>query len=211
MKKMWVKISRAWIPVPAKGDFIQSTILSSANIRVYYDDNFDEKFGSDAKNAIRRILAHTQHVWKWPSLTTKVIFKFDPVVTLIHERWTANHSLYVAIIANRFLPAGLSFQLFFDWSMAAKKSWLLITTNCCLSSISSTAKVWAQWAVVTTNSGFMHLCTQDHSCKGLIHQKWNRSKNTYQAVSCLKWYSTKVSGSVPMVFLLVATLKTMYM
>ena len=45
----------------------------SANIKVFYDVKFSQKFGADVANAIRRILAHAQHVLKWPTLTTKVI------------------------------------------------------------------------------------------------------------------------------------------
>ena len=65
----------------------------SVNIKTIYDDNFKDKFGADAENAIRRILAHTQHVWKWPTLTTKVIFNVSSNVTYIKERWNANDKL----------------------------------------------------------------------------------------------------------------------
>ena len=53
----------------------------SANIKVFYDLNFAAKFGADVKNVVRRVLAHTQHVLKWPSLTTKVIL--NPVYDVV--------------------------------------------------------------------------------------------------------------------------------
>ena len=46
----------------------------SLNVTIRYDDNFKGKFGADAENVIRRVMAHAQNIYQWPSLTTKIIF-----------------------------------------------------------------------------------------------------------------------------------------
>ena len=47
----------------------------SAQLRIYYDEGFANKFGTEAGNAVRRIMAHAQNIWMWSaSLGTKVIF-----------------------------------------------------------------------------------------------------------------------------------------
>ena len=69
--------------------------LFSANIKVFYDTNFAAKFGtgSGSVNAIRRILAHTQHILKWPSLITKVVFNAVYGVEPINEKLNASEPL----------------------------------------------------------------------------------------------------------------------
>ena len=64
----------------------------STNLKGYYDDNFSKMFGSDAKNAVRRILAHTQHMWKWPSLTTKLFFNVSNDIAYKSGNWIAGEN-----------------------------------------------------------------------------------------------------------------------
>lgn len=64
-------------------------------MKAYYDDNFRNKFGDDgAKNAVRRILAHTQHMWKWESITTKLIFNVNSEIDYLKGDWEVGRNLY---------------------------------------------------------------------------------------------------------------------
>jgi hypothetical protein len=65
----------------------------STNLKVFYDDKFFEKFGADTNNSIRRVVAHAQHVFKWPSLTTKIYFNISSDFKHIKERWSAGEKL----------------------------------------------------------------------------------------------------------------------
>ena len=62
-------------------------------LKLGYDDNWNQKFGSDSINAIRRVMAHAQNVWKWPSAPAKVIFDVDPDVRHLPGQWTAANSM----------------------------------------------------------------------------------------------------------------------
>jgi len=61
-----------------------------AQVKIRYDENFKDKFGSDAVNVIRRVVAQAQNIWKWPSLTTSVTFQFDPNVEAVRGRFVAD-------------------------------------------------------------------------------------------------------------------------
>ena len=67
--------------------------ISSANIKIFYDDNFKDKFQGESVNVIRRLIAYAQHIWKYPTLTTKVIFNIDPNIENIPERYNASNSM----------------------------------------------------------------------------------------------------------------------
>jgi hypothetical protein len=67
--------------------------LHSTNVKAIYDNNFLDKFGEDTRNAIRRIVAHAQHVFKWPSLTTKIFLNVSSDFQHINERLSANNKL----------------------------------------------------------------------------------------------------------------------
>jgi hypothetical protein len=56
-------------------------------------EGFAKQFGSDAVNVARRIMAHTQNVWMWPSLTTKVIFEVDQDVRALPGIWNPDNDL----------------------------------------------------------------------------------------------------------------------
>ena len=60
------------------------------NVKAIYDNNFRDKFGDDTNNAIRRVVAHGQHVLKWPSLKTKVFLNVSSDFHYINERWSVN-------------------------------------------------------------------------------------------------------------------------
>ncbi len=65
----------------------------SSTIKLHYDESWAERFGNDSVNAARRVMAHAQNIWMWPSLTTKVIFDIDPEVKAQPGRWTPDHLL----------------------------------------------------------------------------------------------------------------------
>ena len=47
----------------------------SAKLGIYYDEGFANKFGTEAVNVVRRVMAHAQNIWMWSaSLGSKVIF-----------------------------------------------------------------------------------------------------------------------------------------
>ena len=62
-------------------------------MKAIYDDNFRDKFGDDIKNAIRRVVAHAQHMFKWPSLTTKIFLNVSSDFQYIKERLSADNKL----------------------------------------------------------------------------------------------------------------------
>ena len=62
-------------------------------VKAICDANFVAKFGSDTNNAVRRVVAHAQHVYKWPSLKTKIIFDVSPGVQTIEEKLTAGEDM----------------------------------------------------------------------------------------------------------------------
>ena len=61
-----------------------------SKIKLNYDDAWAEKFEGESVNVARRILAHAQNVWMWPSLSTKVIFDVSPEVKQRPGRWFAD-------------------------------------------------------------------------------------------------------------------------
>jgi hypothetical protein len=65
----------------------------SITLKVNYDDNWNQKFGADSINAMRRCLAHAQNIWMWPSAPSKMIFKVDPDVRQLPGTWTASGSM----------------------------------------------------------------------------------------------------------------------
>ena len=67
--------------------------LTSIKLKLNYDDNWKDKFGADSINAIRRVVAHAQAIWKWSSAPSKLLFDIHPEVTQISGRWTAQDSL----------------------------------------------------------------------------------------------------------------------
>ena len=65
----------------------------SATVKLHYDLGIKQRFGSDAENMARRVMAHAQNVFMWKSLTTKVIFKVHSEVRLIKEECHPSSSL----------------------------------------------------------------------------------------------------------------------
>jgi hypothetical protein len=63
-------------------------------VKAKYDDAFRTKFGADAVNAVRRILAFSQNYWKMSaSLGTQIIFAVDPTVQAISGTYVAETDL----------------------------------------------------------------------------------------------------------------------
>ena len=62
-------------------------------LKINYDDNWSAKWGANAINAIRRLLAHAQNVWQWSSAPSKMVFSVDPAVRKLPGTWTASGSL----------------------------------------------------------------------------------------------------------------------
>lgn len=62
-------------------------------MKLHYDLALAQKFGSDAPNMARRVMAHAQNAFFWKSLTTKVIFKVLPDVRAIDEECHPGKSL----------------------------------------------------------------------------------------------------------------------
>ena len=63
-------------------------------MKVKYDDGFRAKFGADAVNAARRVLAFSQNYWKMSaSLGTQIIFAIDPTVQAISGTYVADTDL----------------------------------------------------------------------------------------------------------------------
>ncbi len=63
-------------------------------MKVAYDDNFKAKFGDDAINAARRVMAHAQNLYKLKdSLTTEINFKIDSNVEYKSGKWVADKHL----------------------------------------------------------------------------------------------------------------------
>jgi len=62
-------------------------------MKIRYDDNFAEKFGNDAVNTIRRVVAQAQNIWKWPSLTTSLTFNVDENIEHIPGRFVAENDI----------------------------------------------------------------------------------------------------------------------
>ena len=76
----------------------KSPLITSLRVKAKYDDNFKRKFGSDAVNAARRILAHAQNLWLLrDSLTTVVRFIVDPNVYYIPGQWASKTDMYAYI------------------------------------------------------------------------------------------------------------------
>jgi len=68
-------------------------LITRAKIKLHFDEGWAERFGSDAINVARRVTAHAQNVWMWPSLTTKVIFDIHPEVKALPGRWNTDTDL----------------------------------------------------------------------------------------------------------------------
>ena len=62
-------------------------------LKLSYDDAWREKFGADSVNAIRRVLAHAQTMWKYPTAPAKLYFDIDPEVRQLPGRWTTSASM----------------------------------------------------------------------------------------------------------------------
>ena len=76
----------------------KSPLITRLRVKAKYDDNFKRKFGSDAVNAARRILAHAQNLWLLrESLTTVVRFIVDPNVDYIPGQWASKTDMYAYI------------------------------------------------------------------------------------------------------------------
>ena len=57
----------------------------SATVKLHYDSALAQRFGADAENMARRVMAHAQNAFLWKSLTTKVIFKVHPEIRALKE------------------------------------------------------------------------------------------------------------------------------
>ncbi len=64
-----------------------------ATVKLHYDPAIYKQFGDDSANMARRVMAHAQNVWLWPSLKTKVIFKILPEVRQVEEECHPGKSL----------------------------------------------------------------------------------------------------------------------
>ena len=62
-------------------------------MKLAYDDNWKDKYGADSINAMRRVLAHAQNLWKFPSVPAKLYFDIDPDVRQLPGRWTTSGSM----------------------------------------------------------------------------------------------------------------------
>ncbi len=62
-------------------------------VKTIYDDNWRDKFGDDTNNAIRRVIAHGQQIFKWPTLKTKIFLNVSSDFQYVSERWSANDDL----------------------------------------------------------------------------------------------------------------------
>jgi len=42
------------------------------NVGAHYEQTFKARFGSQSVNTMRRVLAQSQNIYYWPSLTTRI-------------------------------------------------------------------------------------------------------------------------------------------
>jgi hypothetical protein len=74
--------------------FLKNVFFYSLKVKVSYDDNFKAKFGDDAVNAARRVMAQAQNLFKLKdSLKTEINFKIDSNVEYKSGRWVAEKDL----------------------------------------------------------------------------------------------------------------------
>ena len=74
--------------------FLKRHPFYSLKVKVAYDDNFKAKFGDDAVNAARRVMAQAQNLFKLKdSLTTEINFKIDSNVEYKSGKWVAAKDL----------------------------------------------------------------------------------------------------------------------
>jgi hypothetical protein len=52
-------------------------------LKIHYDERWAKTFGNESAEVARQIVARTQNIFEWPSLTTKIIFEIDPHVNAI--------------------------------------------------------------------------------------------------------------------------------
>ena len=69
----------------------------SLKIKAFYDDDFRKQFGNDSENAIRRMLAQAQNVFRYESLTSKVIFKVQSIEYLSGS-WSPPNDMWVEAV-----------------------------------------------------------------------------------------------------------------
>ena len=62
-------------------------------LKLSYDDAWNEKYGAESLNAIRRVLAHATSFWRYPTVPAKLYFNVDPDVRQLPGRWTTSGSL----------------------------------------------------------------------------------------------------------------------
>jgi len=62
-------------------------------MKIRYDDNFNDKFGTKAVNTIRRVMAQAQNIWKWRSLPAPLIFNIDANIEKISGRFVAENDI----------------------------------------------------------------------------------------------------------------------
>jgi hypothetical protein len=64
------------------------------SVKIYYDDNFKGKFGTDVLNSVRRVMAFAQAQYMLKdTLTTTITFDIDPNVEYIPGKWIADKDL----------------------------------------------------------------------------------------------------------------------
>ena len=70
-------------------------------IKMFFDQSFREKNGHQTYNALRRILAHVQNYYLWPSLNTT--FAFSAHYTEELPLYLAEYSLEDALLESIFI------------------------------------------------------------------------------------------------------------
>ena len=92
IKKANVKISQ-YLRILINLSEANISLFSRATVKLHYDSALAKRFGSDAENMARRVMAHAQNAFLWKSLTTKVIFEVHPEVRSIEEECHPDKSL----------------------------------------------------------------------------------------------------------------------
>lgn len=57
-------------------------------MKLNYDENWNDKFGANSVNVLRRVMVHAQTVFNWPTFPAKIYFDIDPDVRMLPGRWS---------------------------------------------------------------------------------------------------------------------------
>jgi hypothetical protein len=77
-------------------NFIQCFV--SLKVKMHYDQTLKEKFGSEAINVLRRVMAQTFNIYYWPTLPTTVTFNVVDVMEIPDYIHVDMPSMYVCTI-----------------------------------------------------------------------------------------------------------------